>query len=156
MIPCFSLVSLFLLKQSILLCAEIMPWTVAWIKISFISLYLSHALSLLPPPSFSPKSSCPKFTCDDPGGHISARRAVQVFTQHFPSFSIPLSNIHAVVQKKFHCSYKVNPNRPYYPNTSHCQPLMVNSWPQICTTVYLPPILYSKIKIFSTTITWGL
>ena len=48
-----------------------------------LSLYLS--LSPIQHPSLSLESSWPKVTCGDPGRHISARIAIQVFIQHFSS-----------------------------------------------------------------------
>ena len=121
----FSLMLYILLKQRHMLAADIAPDTYLSQN---LSLSLSPSLSPILPPSVAVESSFRKVTCVYPSWNISVRRAVPVFTQHFPSFSIPLSNIHAVVQKKFHCSYKVNPNRPYYPNTSHCQPFTVTHW----------------------------
>jgi len=44
----------------------------------------THISSLLTP-SLSLKSSCPKFTWVYPGCNISTRKAVRVFTKHFPS-----------------------------------------------------------------------
>ena len=58
---------------------ETVPWNVACIQIT--SQYLSRLL----PPSHALESSSSKVICAGPGGHISARRAVQFFNQDFPS-----------------------------------------------------------------------
>ena len=64
---------------------EIVPWNVACIQIT------SQSLSRLLPPSHSLESSSSKVICAGPGGHISARRAVKVFHQDFPSvFQTPI------------------------------------------------------------------
>lgn len=50
------------------------------------SLWLFHSLSLAPSPSFTPsRILLPQVYLSDTGWNISARKAVQVFTQHFPS-----------------------------------------------------------------------
>ena len=66
---------------------DILPWNVASIQISSLSLSLSlsHSLSRLLPPSHALESSSSKVNCAGPGWHISARRAVKSFHQDFPS-----------------------------------------------------------------------
>ena len=66
---------------------DILPWNVASIQISSLSLSLSlsHSLSRLLPPSHALESSSSKVICAGPGWHISARRAVKFFHQDFPS-----------------------------------------------------------------------
>ena len=64
---------------------EIVPWNVACIQISSLSLCLSHSISRLLPPSHSLESSSSKVICAGPGWHISARRAVKFFNQDFPT-----------------------------------------------------------------------
>ena len=66
---------------------DILPWNVASIQISSLSLSLSlsHSLSRLLPPSHALESSSTKVICAGPGWHISARRAVKFFHQDFPS-----------------------------------------------------------------------
>ena len=76
---------------------ETVPWNVASIQISSLSLSLTLSLSLslpgsrLLPPSHSLKSYASKVICAGPGWHISARRAVKFFNQDFPSvFQTPI------------------------------------------------------------------
>ena len=107
-------------------------------------------------PSLSFKSSYPKFPCCDPGWNISARRAVQSLHNLFPSSSDPLSNIQAVVQKEFLCSYKDIPTQPSHPESSRCQPFKVTCWPSHMYCGLRGPIFDSESTIFSTTFTWGL
>jgi len=64
---------------------EIVPWNVACIQISSLSLSLSHSISQLLPPSHALESSSSKVICAGPGWHISARRAVKFFNQAFLS-----------------------------------------------------------------------
>ena len=95
--PGIPLVSNILLKYKHLIGNEIVPWTVACIKITFISYTLSP--SPLLPHSLSLKSSCHNATCGDPGWHISARKAVQVFAKNFHQSSNLLSNIQLFILK---------------------------------------------------------
>ena len=68
---------------------EIVPWNVACIQISSLSLSLSlslsHSISRLLPPSHSLESTSSKVSSAGPGWHISGRRAVKFFNQDFPS-----------------------------------------------------------------------
>ena len=75
---------------------EIVPWNVACIQISSLSLSLSlslsHSLSRLLPPSHSLESSSSKVICAGPGWQISARRAVKFFNRDSPSvFQTPIN-----------------------------------------------------------------
>jgi len=63
---------------------DIVPWNVACIQISSLSLSLPHSLSRLLPPSHSLESSSSKVISAAPDWHISARRAVKFFNQDFP------------------------------------------------------------------------
>lgn len=97
-----SLMSDILLKHRHLLGGVILPCTVAWIKISFIS--VSHSLSL----TLSLSTSFLKFLSNPPSPILTLVILVEIsqpgeqskcFFQHFPSFSYPLSNIQGVFQK---------------------------------------------------------
>jgi len=63
---------------------EIVPWNVACIQISSLSISLTHSLGFFLP-SHSLESSSSKVICAGPGWHNSARRAVKFFNQDFPS-----------------------------------------------------------------------
>ena len=91
---------------------KIMPWTDAFIKISSLSLSVSPHL----PPSIYLEYCCPVFNCRDPGWHISARIEVQVFTKLF-TYNLPYH-----IKIIFGASGNI-PNKPYYPHSSHSQPL---------------------------------
>ena len=76
---------------------DIVPWNVACIQSSFLSLSLSlslflpHSLSRLLPPSHSLESSSSKVISASPDWHISARRAGKFFNQDFPKvFQTPI------------------------------------------------------------------
>ena len=65
---------------------DIVPWNVACIQISSLS------LSRLLPPSHSLESSSAKVICAGPGWQISARRAVKFFNRDSPSvFQTPIN-----------------------------------------------------------------
>ena len=101
----FSLVLDKLLKFRLMLGNEILPpLNKNHLSLSpslSVSLSLSLSLSLSPllPPSPSLKSSCHNATGGDLGWHISARRAIQIFTHIFHLSSNLLSTTQAVILK---------------------------------------------------------
>ena len=162
------------LKHRHLLGTEIVPWTVAWINISFLSLSLflspslslsilslSHSLSLslLLPSLLSLKSSClcPILTCGDPGINISARISLQVFTQHVTSvFQSPIKYTSGgpkitplYVQR--HSNLAILP--PLFPLSALHGDLLMTSY--VLRYIH-GPIFDTEINKFSTTFTWGL
>lgn len=124
----------------------------------YTSLLLSLPLSLYPLSPllhpFSVESSCPTFTCGDPGKNISARIAVQVLPKFFSLSFNPLSIIKVVVQKEHLCLYIDIPNQSSYPEYSHFQPLMVTHWqPYMYCSLHVT-IFDLEMNTFSTKFTW--
>ena len=116
------------------------PWAPAWIKTPFShslsslfpSLSLSHSLCVSPSLYLSLALSwilLPQDFLRDTGENISATRPVQVFTQHFPTISHPLSKIQSVSRKGSFVGiviFHLGPSTTHY---SHCQIFMVTCWP---------------------------
>ena len=140
----FSLVPEVVLKHRQLFGTEIVPWTVAWIKISFISLSLSPHI----PPSFLSSPPAPNFPVvilvdmSQPGSQSKSLPNI------FPPSSNPLSNIQVMVQKEQLCRYRDIPTRPSYPNTSHFQPFIVTTNHLIYTVVCVVPYLTQRSTHF--------
>ena len=116
---------------------EIVPWNVACIQISSLSLSLSHSISRLLPPSHSLESSSSKLICDGPGWHIPSRRAVNFFHQDFPSvFQTPIKyeSIFPEIIPLFVWRYSTLHSVPLsYP----CQPFTLTDNHPICTAFYM-------------------
>ena len=110
---------------------EPVPWNVACIQISSLS------LSRLLPPSHSLESSSSKVICAGPGWPISARRAVKVFHQDFPSvFQTPIKyeSIFPERTPLFVWRYSTLHSVPLsYP----CQPFTLTDNHPICTAFYM-------------------
>ena len=102
-----------------MLSTEILPWTLAWIKNFFISPPLNFF-------SLSLKSCCPKISWGYPGKKFLS----QDLTQHFNSFLIPHPKYFQWSRKNSSVGIETFHIGPSSPHSSHCQPLMVNSWPQ--------------------------
>lgn len=133
--PGIPLVSNILLKYKHLIGNEIVPWTVACIKITFISYTLSP--SPLLPHSLSLKSSCHNATCGDPGWHISARKAVQVFAPIFPSvFQSPIKYT-SVRPEITPLLVQIHSTLPVLHLISHCQPFTVTANHSIFIAFYV-------------------
>ena len=121
---------------------------------SSLSVYLY--LSQLLPLSLSLKSSCHKFTCGDPGWHISARIVIQVFTQIFPSiFQSPIKYTSGGAKRNHLLVYRhyisaILP--PIFPLSALSADPRTNSY----VWGLRGPIYDSEINIYSTTLTWGL
>ena len=106
---------------------DIAPWIVASIQISSLS------LSGFLPPSHALESSSSKVICAGPGGHISARRAVQFFNQNFPSvFQIPIKyeSIFPEITTLFVWTYSTVHSVPL---SYHCQPFTLTDSHPNCT-----------------------
>lgn len=91
-----------------------------------LSLYVS--LSLFLPTSVSLESWCHTFTWDDPGWHISARGAVNVFTKILPPFYNPLYTIVSMFQWGHLCRNIYFSTQAILPtlfpfSALHCDPL---------------------------------
>ena len=110
---------------------DILPWNVACIQISSLS------LSRLLPPSHALESSSSKVICAGPGWHISARRAVKFFHQDFPSvFQTPIKykSIFPEITTLFVWRYSTLNNVPLsYP----CQPFTLTDNHLIAIAFYM-------------------
>ena len=116
---------------------EIVPWNVACIQISSLSLCLSHSISRLLPPSHSLESSSSKLICAGPGWHIPSRRAVNFFHQDFPSvFQTPIKyeSIFPEITPLFVWRYSTLHSVPL---PYHCQPFTLTHNHPICTAFYM-------------------
>ena len=110
---------------------ETVPWNVACIQISSLS------LSRLLPPSHSLESSSSKVICAGPGWPISARRAVKVFHQDFPTvFQTPLKykRIFPEIISLFVWRYSTLHSVPL---SYHCQPFTLTDNHPIGTAFYM-------------------
>lgn len=126
-------------------------------QLLFQTLFIFHSFSLSTSPfcTFS-WNLLPQVTSGDPGWHILARVAVQVFTQKFPSvFRSPIKH-KSGGPEKIHCWYRDITSRPSKPHTSHWEPVMLTSWPPHIYWDLCGPIFDSNINTFSTTFTWWL
>jgi len=117
---------------------ETVPWNVACIQISFLSLslYPSHSLSRLPPSHFL-ESSSSKVMCVRPCWHISARRAVQFFNQNFPSVvqnPIKYKSIFPEITPLFVWGYSTLHSVPL---SYHCQTFTLTNNHHNCTALYM-------------------
>jgi len=116
---------------------EIVPWNVACIQISSLSLSFSQNLSRLLTPPYSLQSSSSKVISAGPGWPTSARRAVKFFNQHFPAvFQTPIKykSIFPEITTLFVWRYSTLNNVPLsYP----CQPFTLTDNHPICTAFYI-------------------
>jgi len=117
-----------------------MQWSIAWMKISFISMSLSLSLSLflflwlLPSDLFS----FLHFLWIQLSQFLLVILVVisqpiyqsKSLPNIFPLSSDSLSVIQAVVQNDHLCSYRDIPSRPSNLTNSHCQPCAVTCWPR--------------------------
>ena len=102
-----------------------------------LSLSLSHFLSWLLPPSQSLESSSSKVICAGPGGHISARRAVKVFHQDFPSvFQTPIKYESIFPERTPLFVWRYSTSR-MVPLSYHCQPFTLTPNHPICSAFYM-------------------
>ena len=116
---------------------DILPWNVASIQISSVSLSLSHSLSRLLPPSHTLESSSSKVICAAPGWHISARRAVKFFNQDFPTvFQNPIQykSIFPEIIPLFVWRHSTLHSVPL---SYHCQPFTLTDNHPICSAFYM-------------------
>ena len=133
---------------------ETVRWNVACIQMSSVSLSLSLSLSLflplsrLLPPSHSLESSSSKVICAGPGWPISARRAVKVFHQDFPTvFQNPIKykSIFPEIIPLFVWRYSTLHSVPLsYP----CQPFTLTHNHPIGTAFYMVPDLTLRSTSF--------
>ena len=97
-----------------------------------LSLYisLSNYLSPLFPPSISLLSSCPKFTCGDPGWNIYPGEMSKSWHNILPPSSNLLSYINSVVLNEHFCLYRDIPSHSsYHPfplSVLHVEPLTIS------------------------------
>ena len=134
---------------------DILPWNVASIQISSLtlslslSLSLSHSLSRLLPPSHALESPSSKVICAGPGWHISARRAVKFFHQDFPSVvqtPIKYESLFPEITPLFVWRYSTLHNVPLsYP----CQPFTLTDNHPICTAFYMVTDLTPSQHLFN-------
>ena len=133
---------------------EIVPWNVACIQMSSVTLSLSRSLSLslplcrLLPPSHTLESSSSKVICAAPGWHISARRAVKFFNQDFPTvFQTPIKykSIFPEITPLFVWRYSTLHSAPL---SYHSQPFTLTDNHPICTAFYMITYLTPRSTSF--------
>ena len=153
----FYIMSENVLNHRHLLGTEIVPWSVAWIKIFSLSLPLPLPLSL--PLSlqflllFLSNPPAPIFPVVILGDISQPGLQSKSLPNIFPPFSNTLTNKEAVVLKQLLCWSRDIPTRPSYPNTSHCQSFTDTTYNFICTAVYMVPYLTPKSTHFHKTST---
>ena len=122
---------------------ETVRWNVACIQMSSVTLSLSCSLSLslplcrLLPPSHTLESSSSKVICAGPGWPISARRAVKVFHQDFPTvFQNPIKykSIFPEIIPLFVWRHSTLHSVPL---SYHCQPFTLTDNHPICSAFYM-------------------
>jgi len=139
------------LKHKHLFGAEVVPWTLSWIKISFISFSLSICQSIslsLIPPSLSLKTSSPKFTCGHPLWHLSQDTSPHLFTTFYIRLPIPYQ-VYKLWSRK-NSSVVIESFQLSHP--THTLPFVSSSqWHidnLICTVVYIAPYLAHRSTYF--------
>ena len=118
---------------------EIVPWNVACIQISSLSLSLSlsHSISRLLPPSHSLESSSSKVICAGPCCQLSARKAVKFVNLDFPSvFQTPIKykSILPEITPLFVWRHSTLHSVPL---SYHCQPFTLTDNHPICSAFYM-------------------
>ena len=111
-------------------------WLVSKSHLS-LSLSLSHSLSWLLPSLHSRESSSSKVVSAGPGWHISARRAVKVFHQDFPSvFQTPIKYESIFPERTPLFVWRYSTSR-MVPLSYPCQPFTLTHNHPICTAFYM-------------------
>ena len=113
-----------------------------------LSLYPSHSLSRLLPPSHSLESSSSKVICACPGCHLSGRRAVKFFNHDFPSvFQTPIKYKSIFPEIISLCVWRYSTLHSV-PLSYHCQPFTLTHNHPICTAFYMITYLTPRSTSF--------
>ena len=134
---------------------EILQWTLAWIRNSFLSFYLflSHSFSL----SLSlSQIVLPQVSWGDPGEYMSARRLPKYLLNIIlPSSNRP-SKVQYLVKKYLLYRNRDSSSWAIHHPVFHFQPFRVTLWPPNEYCSLRGPKFDQEMKIFSTMFTWDL